>query len=238
MILDLWKVKTGKRPPDDLSDEFRVELGTFTEPFNRAWFTKKTGLPVIVGDPVVCRTKGLEFMRANLDGEVSMPNGESAVFEAKHTGGHVSMKEALATYQPQLHHNMIVTGLKRAFLSVILGNEWDYIEVDLNEEYAARLIEVEQEFWECVRLKMPPSEEPQTIDPPEATKVVDMTGSNEWAALAHDWLTNGKAAKLFESSADGLKKLVASDTKVARGHGIEITRDKRRYLKIKEMKDG
>lgn len=228
-------MKTGKRPPDNLDDEFDVMLGVYTEDFNRAWFERKTELPVIAaGDFRVSRDR--KFMQANIDGEVLLPNGKSALFEAKHTNSFLGLKGALALYQPQLHHNMMVTGFRTAYLSVIAGNAWDYVEVEFNEDYAKALLKAEEEFWECVTLDMPPSEIPEILDPPEATRVLDMTGNNEWAAKAADWLENKDKAKTFGDAADALKKLVAADVKSAKGHGIRIDRDKRRALRIR--KDG
>jgi len=230
-ILDLWKIKTGKKEPEDLSGEFRVSLGTYTEPFNADWFFYKTELPVIArGDKRVSRER--PWMRATLDGEVPMPDGKTAVWEAKHTSARFSMKEAVARYQPQLHHNMIVTGARKAYLSVIFGNEWDYEEVEYDATYAQALLKAETEFWECVRLGLPPSDEPQIVVPPEASKVVDMTGNNEWASAASEWLLCKNYATQFDTAAATLKKMVASDVRAASGHGIRIARDKRRALRI------
>lgn len=166
-------------------------------------------------------------MYATLDGETV-----SAVIEAKHVGGHQKMSDVLARYQPQLHHNMICTGYIKAYLSVIIGNEWDYVEVDYDPVYAQALLAAETEFWECVRLDMAPGDTAQVVAPPEATRSIDMTGNNEWASLASEWLNSQSYAKQFDKAADGLKKLVAADVRAASGHGIKITRDKRRYLKI------
>ena len=127
---------------------------------------------------------------------------------------------------------MVVTGARRAYLSVIFGNEWNYEEVEFDPDYAAALVKAEAEFWECVRLDMPPSEEPVVVAAPEATKAVDMTGNNEWADAAAEWLACKSAAGQFDKAADRLKKMVASDVRSASGHGIKIARDKRRALRI------
>lgn len=232
-ILKLWKIKTGKVAPDDLSGEFRVALGSYTEAFNADWFSMKTGFPIIARNDFRKAHRPLPtWMQSNLDGEVLLPNGKSAVFEAKHTSGIFTMKSALATYQPQAHHNMLVAGMTKAYLSVILGNEWDYVEIDLNPEYAEALVKVETEFWECVRLDMPPSDEPVLVPPPEATRVLDMEGSREWGALADIWLANKKPAKLFADSVEEIKKMIPADVKIATGKGIRVSRDKRRALRI------
>lgn len=230
-ILKLWKIKTGKLEPEDLSGVFRVALGSYTENFNADWFFHSTGLPVIArGDKRVSREHS--WMRATLDGEVPMPDGKTAIWEAKHTSQRFSMSEALSRYQPQLHHTMVVTGARKAYLSVIFGNEWNYEEIEFDPDYAAALVRAEAEFWECVRLDMPPSDEPVVVAAPEATKAVDMTGNNEWADAAAEWLACKSAAGQFDKAADRLKKMVAADVRSASGHGIKIARDKRRALRI------
>ena len=235
-ILNLWRIKTGAAEPENLDDVFRVQLGIVTEDLNAAWFERKTGSAVIARNDFRKSIKH-PFMAANLDGEVVLPNGVSAVFEAKHTGPRSgeSASDVLPKYQPQLHHNMIVTGHRKAFLSVIIGNEWDYVEVDFNEEYAAALLNVETDFWECVTLGMPPTDpSPPPPPPPEATKAIDMTGDNEWAAFAADWLSKKTPAKEFADAVAALKAKVPADAKSVKGHGITITRNKARALSIKE----
>jgi predicted phage-related endonuclease len=233
-ILNLWKVKTGLVQPEDLSDEFRVVLGGVTEEFNRWWFTRTTDIAVLEGGPQRV-SKAHPFMATNLDGEAMHPDGGSAVFEAKHTSGMFTLKGAVAAYQPQLHHNMLVTGWKKAYLAVILGNEWDYEEVDFNEEYAAALLKAEEDFWECVTLKLPPSEEPPIVEPPLAARVVDMSGSNSFTAAAADWLKHRDASKTFAEAAKTLKELVPADARLVTGGGVEIGRNKARSLTIKPL---
>lgn len=231
-ILALWEIKTGKREPEDLDDVFEVALGTYTEAFNRWWFAKTTFLPVVAaGEFRQSLTR--PWMVANLDGEVVLDNHASAVFEAKHVGSRNTMASVVERYQPQLHHNMIVCGFQRAYLSVIIGNTYDWVQVDYNREYAEKLIEVEAEFWECVRLGMPPSERAEPVAPPPATRVIDMTGSNEWAAAASDWMANEQASKTFDAAAKSLRELVPADARSCAGHGIRIDRDKRRALRIR-----
>jgi len=236
-IRKLWEIKTGISPPDSLDDVFRVQLGIVTEAFNAAWFEKITGFPVIArGD---FRTKSLPGLKmaCNLDGEVSLPDGTSAVLECKHTSAMSGLREAVANYQPQLHHNMIVTGHRRAYLSAILGNDWDYQQIDFNESFAATLITAETEFWECVTLKMPPSDTPEKHEMPEAHRVVDFEGNNAWAAAAADWIGNKAGAKAYDAAGDALRKLIAADVKIATGHGLRIARDKRNALRITAIKE-
>lgn len=223
-ILDLWRVKTGGEP-EDLSDVFAVQLGTVTEDFNLSWFEKKTGITL---DRGVSRANNAYSvpLTATLDGE-----GIGCIVEAKHVSHRFGLAATLAKYQAQLHHNMICARVTKAYLSVISGNEYDYVEVDYDLEYAGKLIEAEREFWECVTLKIPPSEI-AIVTPPEATRTVDMTGNNEWADLAHEWWTTKDHADRFEKADKAIKKLIPADVRSASGHGIKVTRDKRGYLRV------
>ena len=234
-IRELWEIKTGQRSPDDLEDNFQVQLGIFTEDFNRWWFVKTTDIGVV--SPIEHRvSKAHPFMAAHVDGEALLPKGGSAVFEAKHVGAFKPLTEIVAQYQPQLHHNMIVMGWETAFLSLIIGNSFEFVEVPFNHEYAQELVRVEQDFWECVTLKLPPSDEAPKIKPPEAFKTVDMTGNNAWADAAHVWITTAIVAGKFETAAKDIKAMVPPDAKVCRGHGIQVDRSKAGALRIKALK--
>lgn len=224
----LWLVKTGKAQPDDLDDVFQVQLGTFTEPFNLAWFAKKTGLTLIESAPVVASQ--YEWMRCQADGLTV-----DAIVECKHTNERSSTDDVVKRYQPQLQHAMFCYGRPRAFLSVIKGNTYDYAEVDFDPVYADALIAAEKDFWDCVVFQLPPGGAP-VVAPPEPFRVVDMTGHNEWAAAAADWFANAAANKTFDRAANTLRSLVPGDAKSASGHGVVLKRDKRGALRISEVK--
>jgi len=56
-LLKLWREKRGEEEGDDLSDVLPVQMGTWTEPLNRYWFEKQTGIKV--------EGTGGEFRHAN-----------------------------------------------------------------------------------------------------------------------------------------------------------------------------
>jgi len=68
-IRNLWLFKRGLIDAEDLSNNLMVALGSFTEPFNVAWFEKQTGKTVTnQGDE---RSSFDEpFMSCTLDGMV------------------------------------------------------------------------------------------------------------------------------------------------------------------------
>lgn len=224
----LWLVKTGKAQPDDLEDVFQVQLGTFTEAFNLAWFVKKSGVTLVQNAPSVASQ--YDWMRCQPDGLTA-----DAIIECKHTNERLSTNDVIARYQAQLHHNMICTGRTKAFLSVIKGNTYDYAEVEFDSAYADALIAAERDFWDACVFQLPPGGAP-AVAPPEPFRVVDMTGSNEWAAAAADWFSHFAGNAAFNRAANTLRSLVPGDAKSASGHGIVLKRDKRGALRISEVK--
>lgn len=235
-ILKLWRLKRGEIDPDNLDDVLPVQMGNATEPFNRFWFTKNTGWSVTcAGDEHL--SFDYPHMSATLDGIAGHETEGQALFEAKHVNQFAKEAETLAKYTPQLHHNMIVTGLSRAVLSVFYGTfNWRAHWIDFDPIYADALIYAETRFWQCVKSGEPPAEMPVVEAPVEAVKIVDMSMSNSWSEHAANWLAHKAAAKKFGDAADSIKELVEADVKEARGKGIVVTRSKSNSLSIKAIK--
>jgi predicted phage-related endonuclease len=228
-LIELWKVKTGQQPDPDLSDVLNVQMGVFTEPFNIQWFEKQTGRKVT--DNGTQRTSPFHsFMGCTLDGLTD--DGET-VFEAKHVSAFSKEDEVLERYFPQLTHNMLVCGVKKAVLSVFFGNsKWEKFEVGLDELYADILIGAEAKFWECVTNNTPPV--PIKVRSPiDAVRRVDMTGNNQWANFAAQLKLNSTQKKLYDEAVSGLKGMIEEDVAEASGYGITFKRDKRGALRMK-----
>lgn len=232
-ILRLWREKRGEEKPEDLSDVLPVQMGSFTEPFNRYWFQKQTGrLVTHAGDERL--SIDYPFMACTLDG---MTDEGATVFEAKHVSAFAKEDEILARYLPQLHHNMMVCEAERAVLSVFFGTlKFAHFDVAFDPIYGAALIAAEQAFWDCVVSGDPPVAV-HVAAPVHAEKIVDMTGRNEWASAAADWLANATASKTFAASEKTIKALVEADAKEAFGHGVTCKRAKNGALSIKAQKD-
>lgn len=234
-LIRLWREKRGEAHPEDLSDILAVQMGSFTEPFNAAWFEKQTGKVVQGGGKVVIHP-AIKHMRATLDGEVSDPFTDEChgVFEAKHCGTRSTDAEIFARYVPQLTHNCLCAGHRAAFLSVFKGNgDWVMFEYELDDDYAARLVEAEVAFWECVRTGSPPAPLPAEPTPkPKGVKEYSMDGNNEWASHAADFIETEMAADRHEIAKKALKGLVPDDASKCSGHGITINRDKRGALRF------
>jgi len=231
-IARLVQEKRGELEPEDLSRSLPVQLGVWTEQFNRNWYELQTGNQVTGVDEVWTHPKHT-FIRARLDGFV----GE-AVFEAKHVNPFGDIEAVVQRYMPQLHHYMTVTGKRTAILSVLVGTQrWECFTVDYDPFYADLLLNAELQFWNNVQNGGDVT--PVTAEPPkprEAKLKVDMTGHNEWAALADTWLATNKAARDNTAAKDGLKKLIEDDVAEAFGHGVSIKRGAKGALTIREAR--
>jgi predicted phage-related endonuclease len=148
-LIRLWREKRGEVEPEDLSSNLIVQLGAATEELNRSWYERNTGRRI--GDVQRrVRHSAIPWMAATLDGIVE---GTDAVFEAKFMLPWSFSEEAAAEkYMAQLHHNMWVTHLRSAVLSIITGGgKWVEITIPMDPLYLSVLVSAEKKFWRCVQ---------------------------------------------------------------------------------------
>lgn len=230
-IHQLWLEKRGEAEPADLSSNLAVMLGSWTEPFNRQWFELLSGERIVQpGRSFTCPRYG--WRRCTVDGLV---RAKGAIWEAKHTNAFVKADEVLERYMPQLQHNMAVTGLEQAMVSVIFGNhKFEVFSVAADWLYQLELLEAEERFWDCVLR----GDEPAVVEAPPpprpiGTREVCLEGNNAWASAAHDWLKHREGAKTHASACASIKSLVEEDVARAFGHGIEARRSKSGAITIR-----
>jgi predicted phage-related endonuclease len=225
-LIRLWRQKRGEAEPEDLSDNLIVQLGTVTEKLNRCWYERNTGRSVRDIQQFV-KHSAIPWMAATLDGVV---DGIEAVFESKFMlPWSFSEEQAAEKYMAQLQHNMWVTHLNTAVLSIITGGgKWVEITVPKDPLYLTVLVSAEKKFWRCVQSGEPPrlinAEAPRTRI--EAVRVVDMSASNSWAEFAGVFLNTRQAYLDHERAKGELKALMPEDAKEALGHGIRGKRSK------------
>ncbi len=140
-----------------------------------------------------------------------------------------SEESAAEKHMAQLQHNMLVTGARRAYLSILTGGaKWVLIEVEPDPVYQTVLLQVERIFWRCVKTGEPPSV--FGAEPPKAklpvVRVVDMGASNAWAEQAAIFARTKAAHAEHESAKSELKALIPEDAKEAFGHGLRAKRSK------------
>ncbi len=234
----LWREKTGRLRPLDLSDELPVMMGSWTEELNRFWFERRTGYDVTrEGERIV--HPHYPFLAATLDGWTRTESGDDAVYEAKHVNGfNYDPETILARYTPQLHHQMYVAGIGHAALSVFVGTmQWDLIWVEFDPLYHAALLTAEKRFWQSVIDDVEPIEE--EITPPDyipPTETIDMTGNNQFAAAAADFLETREPAKRNKAASESLRSMLPDTAAAATGYGVAVKRDSRGAIRLSVTK--
>jgi predicted phage-related endonuclease len=225
-LIRLWHEKRGEAQPEDLSGNLIVQLGTVTEKLNRSWYERNAGRRVT---DVQRRVKhsAIPWMAATLDGVVE---GTEAVFEAKFMLPWSFSEEAAAEkYMAQLQHNMWVTHLRSAVLSIITGGgKWVEITVPMDPLYLSVLVSAEKKFWRCVQSGEVPHLVNSEPSRPriEAIRIVDMSSSNSWAEFAGIFRNTRSAYLEHERAKTELKGLLPEDAKEAIGHGLRARRSK------------
>jgi predicted phage-related endonuclease len=225
-LIRLWREKRGEAEPEDLSSNLVVQLGAATEELNRSWYERNTGHHVTDVQRHV-KHSAISWMAATLDGIVE---GTQAVFEAKFMLPWSFAEEAAAEkYMAQVQHNMWVTHLRTAVLSIITGGgKWVEITIPMDPLYLSVLVSAEKKFWRCVRSGEPPHL--INAEPPrpriEAIRIVDMSSSNSWAEFAALFRNTRSAFLDHERAKSELKALMPEDAKEAIGHGVKARRSR------------
>ena len=225
-LMRLWREKRGEVGPEDLSGNLIVQLGKVTEDLNRSWYERNTGRTVEDVQRLV-KHSAIPWMAATLDGVVE---GIGAVFEAKFMLPWSFSEEAAAEkYMAQVQHNMWVTHLRSAVLSIITGGgKWVEITIPMDPLYLSVLVSAEKKFWRCVLSGEPPHL--INAEPPrpriEAIRIVDMSSSNSWAEFAALFRNTRGAFLDHERAKSELKALMPEDAREAIGHGVKAKRSK------------
>mgnify|MGYP003108596126 CR=1 FL=1 len=146
-----WKELYDKKKglvEEDLAFVLPVQLGIYTEAFNRDWFTAMADLPVQEVDHTLVHKK-YDFILANIDGYVLNENLKpKAIFEAKHTNMMTKEDTIIEKYYAQVQHYMMVSNMKEAFLSVIFGNvRWKAFHIQQDKKFQKKLLNAEHQFW-------------------------------------------------------------------------------------------
>ena len=237
-LLRLWREKRGEVEPQDLSGNLLVQFGCATEALNRHWFERETARSLHKVQRFI-RHPRLEWMAATLDG---ITKEDGAVFEAKFMLPFSFAQESAAEkHMAQLQHNMLVSGAKRAYLSILTGAaKWVLIEVEADPVYQTVLVQVERIFWRCVTS----GEVPHgfSAEPPRAklplVRVVDMSASNAWAEHAVIFARTRAAHEQHERARDELKALVPEDAREAFGHGLRAKRSRSGAISFELLAEG
>lgn len=197
----LWAEKTGKAP--GFEGNLATEVGTFLEEFVAQKFAEVTGKKVRKCNYSFLNSK-YPFAIANIDREIV---GEDAGLEIKTTDT-LNLKkfkngEYPENYYVQCVHYLAVTGKKRWYLAVLIGNkEFKWFVIERDEAEIAALMGEEKAFWECVKNDTPPS-----IDGSKATtdsiKTIYAESNGEYV----DLMAYKKDCELYTALGQEIKEL-------------------------------
>ena len=245
---DLYNEKIGIAQPSDLSHLFNVQLGTYTEEFNLAWFEQEYGVQVIDTQPEYKKTiEGIPF-KATLDGIIADPESidrdHYIGVECKHTSSFKKFDDILTYYYPQIQLYMKVADLSHMYLSVIFGNQWECKLVSQDEAEWLRMLPIFRDFWSHVIKKQPPKAEmpnelPTNVHHMTLDNMVarDASKDNSFRNYEANYIENVWGNKRFEVAKNELKSLVLSNEREVFTDKLSIKRNKRGALTIK-IKEG
>lgn len=199
----LWAEKTGRVP--GFAGNLATEVGTYLEEFVAQKFSTETGKKVRKVNQSFLNTD-YPWAIANIDREIV---GEDAGLEIK-TTSEMNLKkfkggEYPANYYCQCVHYMAVTGKKRWYLAVLIGNrEFKTFTIERDDAEIAALMAAESDFWELVKNNTPPADDGsqattaaiKTIYTESNDDTVDLT--LESAALSQ-YIAIGKQIKELET---------------------------------------
>lgn len=142
----LWAEKTGKLPPFD--GNLATEVGTYLEAFIAKKFEQETGKKVRRERASIHNDK-YPFAIANVD---RMIVGEDAGLEIKSVSSlslsRFKGKEYPTNFYVQCVHYLAITGKKRWYLAVLIGNnDFRIYTIERDEEEIAALMKAESDFW-------------------------------------------------------------------------------------------
>ena len=236
-IMAVWRELCGDPTyqEENLDDIWAVRLGSLTESLNLDWYEKIQN-KILSRRGEVINHPDYEWAAATLDGfDATIPGP----IECKHVSGFEKFDTVLQRYQPQIHWQMEVTQTRKCAFSVIEGGRQPRVEiVDYDKAYADELMARALRLMEHVWNMTPPVElEPVELKRITRTRDYNMTGNNEWATAAGDFLQHQKAADIWKTSNETLRGLVANDAASAAGYGVIARRDRANRISIRPVSD-
>jgi len=220
--LELWLEKTGRdqglEQPDPNDTTEPVYWGNLLEPSVAAAYTQQTGRKVRKVNAVLQHPQHT-FMLANIDREV-IGCDDVQILECKTAGefGARLWKDGVPEYvQLQVQHQLAVTGHKAADVAVLLcGQKLEVHRITRDEELIERLIELEAQFWHCVRTDTAPtadgSESADTalrcLYPNSVSNTLDWSEDSYLSGVFSDLVALRAHLKDQESEAERLRQIL------------------------------
>lgn len=208
--LSVWAEKTGQIVKEDISGRLPVKLGHKLEQTVAELFMEETGKKLHrVNETIFHPT--YPFLACNLDRRVV---GERAIVQCKTASAWKSREwdgeEIPREYIIQEMHELAVSGMDRAYIAVLIGNQDFKIKtIERDEEALKKLIEKEVSFWhDYVIPKVMPAVTSQDQDTlmglfPTAVEGKEIELDNSAAAICEVLEGMGQDLKALENQIEG-----------------------------------
>jgi hypothetical protein len=264
----VWERFQPDYQPEDLSGEFRVALGSYTEPLGLWWAEKMTGREVqyFSDNPLMChvwhaltgRGAGAElfvsvdypFMAANLDALTTTPQGHAAVLDAKHLG-RLGEAEVLRYTAAGVWQATVIGSCDWWGIAPIVGNKWvEPIFQEVDPLYQAELIARARECWGYIEAGVEPEDRTEPVPPPKPQPKLrqinldllpDAERPNwyaEFSKLARTFAETKGAFDLHAITRENLKQLVPEDIGLVKLGLVRFKRDNRGVSIALDKSDG
>lgn len=243
----VWAEKTG-RVDSSVQQSESMYWGTVMEAILREEFSKRTGYAVKEAHYIFASIDN-PFLTANIDGYVDLGNGEYAVLEIKTAGNYAESDwndGCPIEYFCQVQHYLYITGMKKAFIAVLIGgNQFKYLEINRDEGTIQTIICCAKQFWNLVQTDTPPAVNDKdnallaTLYP--TSKAVTVKMPDNYKAVLQDY-TEAKAAmevakKKKETAEAKIKEFMAeADTAVIDGYKISWKTAERNSLSAEKVR--
>jgi len=253
---EVWERFQPDYQPEDLSGEFRVQLGSYTEPLGLWWTEKQTGRPVVYysdnpllrhiwqaltgceAQPELQVSQDYPFMACNLDALTVTPQGQRAVLDAKHVG---RLGEAeILRYTPAGVWQATVVGTDWWGLACIVGNRWEPpIFQAVDPLYQAELIARARECWALIAARVEPEDRTEPVPPPKPQPKLRQINldllahedrpnwAGEFQRLARTFAETKGAFDLHAITRENIKQLIPEDIGLVKLGLVRFKRDNR-----------
>jgi len=244
--LKVWAEKTGRTPREDLSDNFKVQLGVFTEDFHLDWTFKR--LQAEAGDIYTMSKdyKGKQHWAtygmcgSHPDAILEEGAGDTTPLEVKHSGGFRfrDATEAARFYMPQLQHHMMCFGSENILFSVIRGNdEPERIWIGRSQPYIDDYYAKCEQFWEHMEADQAPGPFIPEEETPQQTKINDnipfngktrrsIQTDNHATVLIGQYIETKTAVVVHDNAKRQLKAMMAPDETELYCDALQMKRNK------------
>ena len=193
-----------------------LEWGTRIEPLIRAKAQEMVD-GVVYEVPFMYKKKGVDYMRADLDGLELEPDGTWCIHEYKTTNQYNAGEWASGVpvyYITQVLHYMLVTGLRKAKVFCLIGGQtFVSHEILWDEALAAAIETAEVRFWHKVINRETPKPDGSKAATAAITamfkggntETLELAEDTEANTLMSDYLALAEEVKAKEKALEGIK---------------------------------